>query len=335
MEKVIVVTGASSGVGRATARRFGAEGARVALLARGEAGLEAAAAEIRRCGGTALPIPVDVADAAAVEAAAERIERELGPIDVWINNAMTTVFGPVDRITAEEFRRVTEVTYLGYVHGTMAALRRMRRRDRGVIVQVGSALSYRAIPLQAAYCGAKFAIRGFTDSLRTELIHDGSAVHLAMVQLPAVDTPQFDWCRNKMERRARPVAPIYDPELAAEAIAFAAAARRREVWVGRSAVSAILGNKIAPGVLDRILAARAVEGQMGRAPNAQQRDNLFAPVPGDRGARGRFGAETRRSSWSFWMSRHRAVLAPAALLAAAGLSLALRRRAARPSLPRA
>ena len=326
MGRVVVITGASAGVGRAVARRYGADGWRVALLARGREALDAAADEIRRRGGVALPVAVDVADAEGVERAADRAERELGPIDVWINCAMTTVFAPVSRLTAEEARRVTEVTYLGYVYGTMAALRRMAPRDRGSIVQVGSALSYRAIPLQSAYCGAKFAIRGFTDSLRSELIHDGSAVRVTMVQLPAIDTPQFDWSRNKMPRRAQPVPPIFDPDVAAEAIAFAAEAGRREIWLGSSAVKAIVANKLAPGLLDRILAGRGYEGQMAPEPNRQRADNLFAPVSGDRGARGRFGAQARGSSWTFRLGRHRAAIGAAVALGAAALSVVYLRR---------
>ncbi len=251
MGQVVVITGASAGVGRAAARAFGACGAAVGLLARGREGLAVAAAEVERSGGRALALPTDVADAGAVERAAEAVERELGPIDVWVNCATATIFAPLHAITPEEYRRATEVTYLGYVWGTMAALRRMRPRNRGTIVQVGSALAYRPIPLQSPYCAAKFAIRGFTDSLRSELAHEGSAVHLTMVQLPAVNTPQFDWSRNRMRHRAQPVPPIFQPEVAAEAILFAAQARRREVWVGSSTVKAILANRLVPGMLDR------------------------------------------------------------------------------------
>ena len=319
--RVVVVTGASGGVGRATARAFGAEGAAVGLLARGQDGLAAAAAEIERSGGSALAIPTDMADADAVEAAALRIERELGPIDVWVNCATATIFAPVHAITPEEYRRATEVTYLGYVWGTMAALRRMRPRNRGTIVQVGSALAYRSIPLQAPYCAAKFAIRGFTDSLRSELLHEGSAVHLTMVQLPAVNTPQFDWSRSRMPRKARPVPPVFQPEVAAEAILFASQARRRELWVGTSTMKAILANKLAPALLDRYLAHNAYEGQMGPEPApAGARGNLFQPMPGDHGAHGRFDREAGSRSPALWASMHRngllTGLAAAAVIAA-------------------
>lgn len=288
---VVVITGATAGVGRATARRFARDGARIALLARGEEGLEATAREVEELGGAAIPIPTDVGDPDAVVWACELIEKDVGPIDVWINNAMTTVFGRASDVSPAEWRRVTEVTYLGYVWGTLAALRGMRARDRGTIVQVGSALAYRSIPLQAPYCAAKHAIRGFTDSLRSELLHDGVDVHLTMVQLPALNTPQFDWCLNKMSRRPQPVPPIYQPELAAEAIHWAAHHRRREIYVAGPTIQAILGNKIAPGVLDHYLASRAWTGQLTDeevVPDA--RSNLFEAVPGDHGAHGRFDA---------------------------------------------
>src|SRR5207248_1644201 len=237
----------AAGVGRATVRAFARRGAQVGLLARGRDGLEAARREVEEAGGRALVLPTDVADADAVEAAAEAVECALGPIDVWVNNAMTSVFSPVKAMRAEEFRRVTEVTYLGFVHGTLAALRRMRPRDRGTIVQVGSALAYRSIPLQAAYCAAKHAVRGFTESLRTELIHDGSRVHVTEVQLPAVNTPQFEWSRARLAREPQPVPPIYQPEVAADAIVFAATHLRREVWVAWPVAEAIVGEKVAPG----------------------------------------------------------------------------------------
>src|SRR3569833_606447 len=259
--EVVVITGASAGVGRATVRAFAQRKAAIGLLARDTKGLEAAAREVRDAGGRALALPTDVADAEAVERAAEQIEQQLGPIDIWVNVAMATIYAPLHRITAAEYRRATEVTYLGNVYGTMAALKRMRARNRGTIVQVGSALAYRSIPLQAPYCGAKFAIRGFTDSLRSELLHDGIDVHLTMVQMPALNTPQFDWGLNKLPDRPQPVPPIFQPEVAAEAIVFAAYARRREVWVGSSTVKAILGNKLAPGMLDRYLARAGYSGQ--------------------------------------------------------------------------
>ncbi len=249
--ETVVITGATAGVGRATARAFAQRRARIGLLARGVEGLKATADEIRQCGGEALPIPTDVADADAVESAAEAVERQFGPIDIWINCAMATIFAPLQLISPEEFRRATEVTYLGFVYGTMAALKRMRPRNRGTIVQVGSALAYRSVPLQSAYCGAKHAIRGFTDSLHSELEHDGSRIHLTMVQMPALNTPQFDWARNKMPRRPKPLGAIYQPEVAAEAIVFAAHARRREIYVGGSTVEAIVANKIAPSGFGR------------------------------------------------------------------------------------
>ena len=291
---VVVITGGTAGVGRATAQRFARDGARIAVLARGRDGLDATAAEIEALGGRALALEVDVADAAQVEAAADRIERELGPIDVWINNAMTTVFGPVRAISPDELRRVTDVTYHGYVWGTQAALRVMTPRNRGTIVQVGSALAYRGIPLQAAYCGAKHAIRGFTDSLRSELLHDGLDIHLTMVQLPAVNTPQFRWCENKLDCAPQPVPPIFQPELIADVIHFAAHSRRREIMIGWPVIKAILGQKLAPGIADRVLATQGYEGQctdQPKRPGAQS--NLFTPVPGDHGAHGDFDERAR------------------------------------------
>ena len=328
--EVVVVTGASAGIGRATARAFGARGASVGLIARGRDGLEGARREIEAAGGRALALPVDIADAEQVEAAADRVEAAFGPIDVWINNAMVTVFGPADVITAPEFRRVTEVTYLGTVYGTMAALRRMRARNRGAIVQVGSALAYRSIPLQAPYCAAKSAVRGFTDALRCELLHDGCDVHLTMVQLSAFNTPQFDWARNRMHREPQPLPPIFQPELAADAIVWAAHHRRREVWVGWPAVKAILGNRAMPGVLDRMLARSAYDGQLSELPVRLDRpDNLCHAVPGDHGARGRFSQRARARSWQFWLTSHAAPVlgasAAAVLLGAVAIGLSARR----------
>lgn len=328
--QVVVVTGASAGIGRATARSFGARGAAVGLIARGRDGLEGARREIEAAGGRALVLPADVADAEQVEAAADRIEAAFGPIDVWVNDAMVTVFGPVDAVTAAEFKHVTEVTYLGTVHGTMAALKRMRPRNRGAIVQVGSALAYRSIPLQAPYCAAKSAIRGFTDSLRCELLHDGCDVHLTMVQLSAFNTPQFDWARNHMDREPQPLPPIFQPEVAADAIVWAAHHRRREVWVGWPAVKAILGNRVAPGLLDRMMARSGWGGQLSERPVRSSRpDNLRYPVPGDHGARGRFSACARPHSWQFWLTSHAAPVlgasAAAVLIGAVALGLTTRR----------
>ncbi len=294
---VVAVTGASAGVGRAAAIRFGRCGAAVALMARDSRGLKVARREVETAGVRAIAIPLDVADADAVFAAAERIEAELGPIDIWVNNAMATVFAEVADLEPAELRRVTEVTYLGTVHGTMAALRQMRRRDRGVIVQVGSSLAYRGIPLQAAYCGAKHAIRGFTDSLRAELIHDGSGIALTAVHLPAINTPQFDWARTRQARLPRPVAPVYEPEVAARAIVRAAVAPAREYWLGGRTLLLIMANMLVPGVLDRILAAQAVEGQARAEPVAPgRRDNLVDPVAGLHRTAGSFWREARDSA---------------------------------------
>jgi short-subunit dehydrogenase len=265
-----------------------------------------------------------VADPDAVEAAADRVEEHFGAIDIWVNCAMATIFAPFHRITPEEYRRATEVTYLGFVYGTMAAPKRMRPRNRGTIVQVGSALSYRAIPLQSAYCGAKFAIRGFTDSLRTELMHDGVDVHLVMVQMPALNTPQFDWARNKMSRRPQPVPPIFQPEVAADAIVYAAHSRRREVWVGRSSVQAILANKLVPGLLDRYLASAGYSGQLTDEPaDPSQPDNLFEPVPGDPGTHGHFDSRASGKSLQLWATKHRSALLAASLTAAGFLATLL------------
>lgn len=314
MPEVVVVTGASAGVGRATAHAFASQGAHIGLVARGTQGLQAAAAEVEQKGGSALTLPTDIADPEAVEAAARRVEEKFGPIDIWVNCAMATIFAPFHRVSPDEFRRATEVTYLGFVYGTMAALKRMRPRNRGTIVQVGSALSYRAIPLQSAYCGAKFAIRGFTDSLRTELMHDGVDVHLVMVQMPALNTPQFNWARNKMSRRPQPVPPIFQPEIAADAIMHAAHSRRREVWVGGSALQAIVANKIFPGLLDRYLARNGYSSQLTDEPvDPRQPDNLFEPVPGDPGTHGRFDGQASDWSLQLWANEHRGILLAGAL----------------------
>src|SRR6185437_193940 len=287
---VAVITGASAGVGRATAVAFAERGYDVGLIARGADGLEGARRDVESAGGRALVLPVDVAKATDLFSAADRVVTEWGKIDVWINAAMATIFAPFDKIEPDEFRRVTEVTYLGQVYGTMAALKHMRHNNRGTIVQVGSALSYRAIPLQSAYCGAKFAIRGFTDALRSELKHDKSKIRLTMVQLPAVNTPQFDWARSRLPKRLQPVPPIFQPAAIAREIFRAARQAPRELWIGRSALKAIIGTMVLPRLGDRILAYEGYEGQMTSEPAAADRpDNLFEPVAGDPGARGRFG----------------------------------------------
>ena len=327
--KVVVVTGASAGVGRATARAFAREGARVGLIARDRQRLEAACSEVLALGSRAALALADVADPEAVESAADSIEEALGPIDVWVNSAMVTVLGPFDQVDAAEFKRVTEVTYLGNVNGTRTALARMAPRDRGCIVQVGSALAYQGIPLQAAYCGAKHAIKGYTDSLRAELIAAGSGVEVTMVELPAVNTPQFDWARNKLPRRARPLAPVYQPEVAAEAIVWAATAGRREVLVGASTLATIWGNRFAPALMTRLLAQTATSGQQADQPEDPNRpDNLWHAVPGETGARGRFGAEAWDASAQLWATRHRTWLMTAGLaVAAVGFGIAMAARA--------
>ncbi|MET9391063.1 SDR family oxidoreductase [Streptomyces sp. NPDC006624] len=327
--RVVVVTGASGGIGRATARAFAARGDKVALLARGREGLAAAADDVQRAGGEALVVGVDVSDAQAVEDAAQQVADAFGHIDVWVNNAFTGVLAPFTEVSPEEFRRVTEVTYLGYVFGTRAALRHMLPRDRGTIVQVGSVLAYRGIPLQSAYCGAKHAIQGFNESLRCELLHARSGVRTTMVQLPGVNTPQFDWVLNRMPGRARPVAPVYQPEVAARAVVHAAShARRREYWVGGAAVAALLANAVAPGLLDRYLARTNVDAQQDDGPHDGPA-NLWVPADGphgrDFGAHGRFDHEAKGRSPQQWLSRHRGWLG-AALTAGAG-ALAARRLA--------
>ena len=309
--EVVVVTGSSGGVGRAIAHAFGKRGAHVGLLARGEEGLDGAAREVESLGGRALPIATDVSDHEAVEAAAVKVEQELGPIDVWVNDAMATVFARFVDTEPQEFKRATEVTYLGAVYGTMAALKRMVPRDRGKIVQVGSALSYRAIPLQAAYCGAKFGIRGFTDSIRTELHADRSRVQLTMVQLPGVNTTQFNWCRSKLPNHPMPVPPIYQPEIPAEAVYWAAHHRRRELWVGYSTVQAIVGTTLAPSVADWYLAKTGIKGQQVQdRPVAPGRpNNLYAPVPGLAATHGIFDDQAKTRSPELWAATHRGLLA--------------------------
>ena len=326
--ETIVITGASGGIGRATARAFARPGARIALLARGERGLEGVRREVEHAGAEALAMPTDVADEAQVEAAAAAVEARWGRIDVWVNNAMATIFGPIAALTGEQIKRATEVTYLGGVHGTLAALKRMRPRDRGVIVQVGSALAYRAIPLQAPYCAAKHALRGFTDSLRCELLHDRSNVHVTSVHLSAFNTPQFDWALNLIGRRPMPVPPIFQPELAAHAIVWASRHRRREVFVGWPAVKAVVGNKIMPGVLDRILARTGYDGQITPEPVPPDAcANLHEPCDTNPGAHGRFDREARPDSLQWWITTHRGLLAgvAAACVGAGVAALALRK----------
>jgi len=296
--EVVVVTGASAGLGRAIARRFARDGAAVALLARGKDGLEGARRDCERLGGKALVIPTDVSDAAAVERAAAETEAELGPIDVWVNNAMVSVFSPVHELTADEVRRVTEVTYLGCVNGTLAALQRMRPRDHGTIVQVGSALAHRAIPLQAAYCGAKHAIKGWTESLRCELLHEHSHVRITHVALPALNTPQFGWVRTRLPGHPQPVPPIYQPEVAADAIVWAAEHAPKEISVGASTALTLLAQRVAPSLLDRYLGRTGFSSQQMDEPVQPGRpDNLWHPVAGDHGAHGRFDARAHRRSW--------------------------------------
>ena len=322
--EVVVVTGASAGVGRAVVREFAAQGAHLGLLARGRDGLAGAKQEVEEQGGRAVAIATDVADAEAVEQAAAAIEEELGPIDIWINNAMVSVFSPVAEMTAEEFRRVTEVTYLGTVHGSLAALRRMSARNQGMIVQVGSSLCYRGVPLQSAYCAAKHAVQGFTESLRCELLHDNSGVQITMVHLPAINTPQFDWSRSRMPRRAQPVPPIYQPEVAARAIIHASHHYRREWHLGLITDVVLAGNAVAPGVGDAYLAYSGYESQMTDEPEVPQRpDNLNAPLPGDFGAHGRFDRRAYDYSFQWWLNEIRGWLVPAAALGLAGVCLGI------------
>jgi len=323
--QVVMITGASAGVGRAVARLFAGRGAAIGLFARGRAGLEGAARDVEELGGRALVLPGDVADADRVESAAATLEETFGPIDVWINNAMASVFSPIIEMEVAEYKRVTEVTYLGVVHGTLAALRRMKPRNRGVILQVGSALAYRGIPLQSAYCAAKHAVEGFCDSLHAELLHDGSAVRVTMVQLPALNTPQFDWVKSRLRGRAQPVPPIFQPEVAADAIVWAADHPRREYFVGFPTVEAIVGDRIAAGLGDRYLARAGYKLQQTSEPEDPNRpDNLWHPVDEDRdfGAHGRFDDAAHSTSLELAFSKHRAAFAAAAaLIVATGLFL--------------
>ena len=324
--EVVVITGASAGIGRATARAFGKRKARVGLIARGREGLEAAKREIEAAGGEALVLPLDVSDHDAMDDAAAEVERTFGPIDIWINNAMVSVFSPIMEMKPEEYKRVTEVTYLGYVWGTLAALRRMQPRDRGAIVQVGSALAYRGIPLQSAYCAAKHAVQGFHDSLRSELIHDGSHVRVVMVQMPALNTPQFRWVKSRLPRKAQPVPPIFQPEVAAEAIVWAAYSDRREINVGWPTTKAVVGNNFFPGYGDSYLARNGYEAQMIDEPEDPNRpDNLWVPVSGDHGAHGVFDARAKDHSVELELNKNRAWIG-AGLLALGALALTAFRR---------
>jgi short-subunit dehydrogenase len=326
--ETVVVTGASAGVGRAIAHEFGRHGARVALLARDEEGLEEARREVESFGGQAVAIPTDVAEAEQVEEAARTAEEHFGPLDLWVNDAMATIFAPFTETTAEEFTRATQVTYLGAVYGTMAALKRMVPRNQGTVVQVGSALSYRAIPLQAAYCGAKFGMRGFTDSVRTELMHQKSNVWITMVQLPAVNTPQFNWCRTKLPNHPQPVPPIFQPEVPAQAVYFAAHQRRREVYCGWPAVQAIVGNKFLPRVGDWYLARKGFSSQqMQDVPVDEGRpSNLFEPVPSEAATHGRFDDKAKAGSAQLWATMHRRLLGAGAAAGVLAATVALARR---------
>ncbi len=320
--KIVVVTGASAGAGRAVAVAFGKRGDTVALIARGRAGLEGAKTEVESAGGKALVVPCDVADADAVEAAAERIETELGPIDVWVNVAMTGVFSYVKDMKPEEYKRVTEVNYLGFVYGTLSALKRMLPRDSGRIIQFGSALAYRGIPLQSAYCGSKHAIQGFCDSLRAELLSENSKVTVSMVQMPAINTPQFDWLRSRMPRRAQPVPPIYQPEIPAEAILYAADTGRRELLVGASTWVAVWGNNFLPAFGDWYLAKTGIKGQMTDQPQpVNAPDNMFHPLDDEKdwGMHGRFDGRARNISWQLPLDMHRSMFATALVVTAAGI----------------
>jgi NAD(P)-dependent dehydrogenase (short-subunit alcohol dehydrogenase family) len=336
MTQTVVITGASAGIARATARLYGARGANVGLIARGQAGLDGAAQDVLEAGGQALAVPTDVADHAQVEKAATEIEAQFGPIDVWINVAFASVFAPFAEITPDEFRRVTEVSYLGFVHGTMVALSRMRPRGAGTIVQVGSALSERAIPLQSAYCGAKHAINGFTESLRCELLHEGSNVHVTVVQMPAVNTPQFSWVLSRLPRHPQPVPPIYQPEVAAHGVLFAADhPQRKQYWVGGSTAATLLAQKLAPALLDRYLAKTGFDSQQtSQEVRAGSRpDNLFDPVDrptgSDHGAHGTFDDQAHQRSAQLWMSHHPAVTGAVAAGAAVAGGLVIRALASR------
>lgn len=320
-KRVVVVTGASAGLGRAIAREFAKKGADLALIARGVEGLEGAKREVEREGGRALIFPIDVADAEAMERAARETEEKLGPIDVWVNNAMNSVFSPVKEMTPEDYKRVTEVTYLGQVYGALSALKRMQPRNKGSIIFVGSALAYRGIPLQSAYCASKHAIEGFFDSLRTELLHDKSAVKISMVQLPAMNTTQFKFVKTRLPFKPRPMGTIYQPEIAAEVIEYASRHNRREYYVGWPTVKAIVGNKIAPWYADWVLSRNGFQGQMTSEPeDPHRKHNLYEPLPGDHGAHGNFDEQAKDFSAVAWASLHKGAIA-ASLLFFAGAFL--------------
>jgi len=325
--QIVVITGATAGVGRATALEFARRGADVALIGRDEHALEETAADVRALGVRALALSADVSATGALDDAAAQVEAKLGPIDVWVNNAMVTAFAPFAEMSEADFKRITDVTYLGFVWGTMAALKRMAPRDQGVIVQVGSALAYRSIPLQSAYCGAKHAIRGFTDSLRCELLHAKSRIHLTMVQMPALNTPQFDWAKCELPHAPRPVAPIYDPEVAAHAIYWSATHRRRELWVGAPSIKAIVANMLFPGLLDRYLGRTGYDAQQDPSLASSGRpSNLWEPVSALHRVRGRFEQRSQHASPMLWVDTHRGLLVSGALVFAACLACASRRR---------
>lgn len=328
----VVITGATAGVGRATAHAFAARGARIALLARGEEGLRDTADEVRARGGTPLTIPTDVSDPDQVERAATQVEAELGPVDVWVNNAMVTVLARAWDVEPDEFRRVVEVNHLGTVNGTLAALRRMRPRDRGSIIQIGSALAFRGIPLQAAYCSSKHAIEGFTESLRTELLAEHSGIHLGIVHLPGMNTPQFTWCRTRLPRQPQPMPPIFQPEVAADGVLWTLDRRREETWVAGSTVGTILGNRVAAKLLARYLARSGIDGQQTAAPLEPRQDNLFSPVAGKHATHGPFDDRARSHSLELGAVERIRRLALAGV-AAGAVGLLLARRAARLQTP--
>ncbi len=330
--RTVVITGASAGLGRAIATAFAREGARIGIMARDQDRLAAVKKEVEQLGGQATVLVADVADPDAVEQAASVMEKTYGPIDIWVNNAMVSVFAPFHQTTAEEFRRVTEVTYLGTVYGTMAALRRMRPRNRGIIIQVGSALSDRSIPLQSAYCGAKHGIRGFTDSIRCELIHDNSSIQLTMVQLPAMNTPQFSWVKSRLPNKPQPVPPIFQPEVAADAVVWVSRHPRRELYVGMPTVQAMWGNKFFPGILDRYLGKTGYRKQQTAEPeNPERPSNLWHPVPGDFGAHGTFDDRSQWHSVQVLLARKKWLLAGVATVAVAVAACATAAKSARPS----